>query len=204
MFYQLIDILGSSVEILNLLAGIVGGIWLLALGQWKLVAIGIFLIFFLHYGIAILLIPRILLTSLGVSLYEKGNSLSGSFFIFLSLLYNNLIFLAICLLTFAWTVGYYNNGHFESMRIGISYIPYLLWAWEISIGPWNFLASKEPDNEFTFIILLSGSIAYLAFLVSTFWGLGIALKVGMVVGFLFLVVVPVGVMGVGEEEGFII
>jgi len=60
MFNRIIEILSLPIMILNMVGGIIGGIWLAILGEWGLIGIGILLMFTSHWILAILMMPSLL------------------------------------------------------------------------------------------------------------------------------------------------
>ncbi|MCX5632316.1 MAG: hypothetical protein NTW93_01350 [Phycisphaerae bacterium] len=163
MIDKIIKILSIPILILNMVSGIIAGIWLAFLGEWRLILIGILLIFTSHFYISILMLPALLFVPIGVRLYEKKNPLAY-LFLFLSEFYTNLLIVGTCAFAFFICVRFYGS---ES-KFGL--IPYLLWSWNMAMGPWQFLQSKEPENEFSAITLFITMIFYFLFLISIFLG----------------------------------
>jgi hypothetical protein len=75
--------------ILNVAGSIVGGIWLAILGQWKLIGIGVLLMFTSHWVLSILMMPSLPIAGIAAYLYERKNPL-GHLFGFISQLYTNI------------------------------------------------------------------------------------------------------------------
>ena len=163
MINKIIEILSIPILILNMVGGIIAGIWLAFLGEWKLILIGIVLLFTSHFYLSILMLPGLLFAPICVRLYEKKNPL-GHLFGFLSQFYTNLLIVATCAFAFFICTRFYGG---ES-KFGL--IPYLLWSWGMALGPWQFFQSYEPDNEFSAITLFSATIFYFLFLISIFLG----------------------------------
>jgi MFS family permease len=163
MINKIIEILSIPILIVNMLGGIIAGIWLAFLGEWILIVIGIVLLFTSHFYLSILMLPGLLFAPIAVRLYEKKNPL-GHLFGFLSQFYTNLLIVGTCAFAFFICKRFYDG---ES-KFGL--IPYLLWSWGMALGPWQFFQSKEPDNEFSAITLFSATIFYFLFLISIFWG----------------------------------
>ena len=184
MFNKILEILSVPVMLLNFGAGIVGGVWLAFLGEWKLIGIGVLLLFTSHWILSILMMPGIPIAGIAAHFYEKKNPL-GHFFGFLSQLYTNILIVATCVLAFIICSNFYKGG------IDFGYIPYLLWSWGMALGPWQFFASKEPDNEFSAITLFSASVFYLLFLLSIFISPLLGLIIIIIFGVVQLIVLPI-------------
>jgi hypothetical protein len=169
--------------ILNFGSGIVGGIWLAFLGEWKLIGIGILLLFTAQWILSLLMMPGVLIAGITVH-FAKKNIFLLYFFGFLSQLYTNILIVATCVISFFICSIFYKGS------IGIGYIPYALWSWGMALGPWQFFASKEPDNMFSTITLFSASFFYFLFLGSIFISPFLALIIVGISGLVQLIVLP--------------
>lgn len=161
MLNRIVEILNVPIMFLNGLGGVVGGIWLAILGEWKLIGISFLLLFISPWIISIALMLNFPILGLTAYFFEKKNPL-GYLFSFISQLYINLLIATTCYIAFFWCSSFYAKEY-----IGFSYIPYLLWSWGMALTPWQYLASKE-DNEFSVITLFSTSVFYFLFLTSIF------------------------------------
>lgn len=186
------EMFSVPIMILNMAGGIVGGIWLVFLGEWRLIGIGILLLFTSHWILSILMIPSMPIAGIAVYFYEKNNPL-GHLFGFISQLYTNILIIGTCVFAFLLCSSFYSG------EIGLRYIPYLLWSWGMALGPWQFFASKEPDNEFSAITLFSASVFYFLFLLSIFISPLFGLITIILLGIVQLLVLPVFNMYVANQ-----
>lgn len=132
-----IAIVSLPILLLNFLSGIVGGIWLAVLGEWRLLFIGLGVTFTGAFAIGFALMPS-LIFALPLQSAVERRSISGVLF-FLSL---NLLW--TYLLIAAWCVGAF---YLISQNYTLSpALPYLLWAYSIAVGPWTFLAKKDAQT----------------------------------------------------------
>jgi len=184
MFNRIIKILSIPIMILNMVGGIIGGIWLAILGEWRLLGIGVFLLLTSHWIISILMMPSLLFGPIAVYFYERKNPL-GHLFGFISVLYTNILIVGTCVFAFFICSSFYTGN------IGFDYIPYLLWSWGMALGTWQFFASNEPDNEFTAITLFSASVFYFLFLTSIFISPFLGLIILIIFGVVQLIVLPI-------------
>jgi len=184
MLNKIVEILGVPIMILNIAGGIVGGIWLAILGEWKLIVIGVLLVFTSHLILSILMMPSLPIAGIAAYFYERKNPL-GHLFGFISQLYTNILIIGTCVFAFFICSSFYAGD------IGFSYIPYLLWSWGMALGPWQFFASKEPDNEFSAITLFSASVFYFLFLTSIFISPFLGLIIIVIFGVVQLIVLPI-------------
>jgi hypothetical protein len=125
-----------------------------------------------------------LIAGIVVRFYERKNPLFYLFG-FISQLYINILIVGTCVFAFFICSRFYNGD------IDFGYIPYLLWSWGMALGPWQFFASKEPDNEFSVITLFSASIFYFLFLTSIFISPFLGLIIIVIFGVIQLIVLPI-------------
>jgi hypothetical protein len=184
MFNRIIEILSLPIMILNMVGGIIGGIWLAILGEWGLIGIGILLMFTSHWILAILMMPSLLFMGIAMHFYEKKNFLAY-LFVFISQLYTNLLIVATFIFAFFVCSKFYTGD------IGMGYIPYLLWSWGMALVPWQFFASKELENGFTAITLFSASVFYFLFLISIFISSRLAIIIIIIFGVVQLIALPI-------------
>jgi len=184
MFGKILEILTVPIMFLNFGGGIVGGIWLAFLGQWKLIGLGILLVFVSHWILSILMMPGIPIAAIAAHLLEKKNPF-GYFVGYLSQLYTNVLVVGTCVLAFFICSNFYRGP------VSFGYIPYLLWSWGMALGPWQFFASKEPENEFSAITLFNASVFYLLFLASIFVSPLLALAIIGLFSIVQLIVLPI-------------
>lgn len=81
---------------LNLLGGIVSGIWLAIIGQWGVIGLGIFFFIASTFGLSFVLIPALLLSAPAVYCSEKGKTFPMLCFITLSNLYVIVVITVWC------------------------------------------------------------------------------------------------------------
>jgi tetratricopeptide (TPR) repeat protein len=149
--------LSVPLTILNLLGAIVSGIWLVIIGEWRPVGIGIFFFFGSSFLLSFALMPGLLLAAPAAWFAAKGRTLGLVLFGALSSIYTlTLITLWCCSVLFL----------FVKDATASSLIPRLIWSYGIATGPWAYMASQEqgPDGE-GFAAAMSTFFAQLAYLV---------------------------------------
>ena len=144
---SIISAITVPIMILNMFGGIIAGIWLAFLGEWRLILIGILLIFTSHFYLSILMLPGLLFIPIGVHFFENKNPL-GYLFGFLSQFYTNLLIVGTCAGAFFICTRFYGGeNNFEL-------IPYLLWSWGMAFGPWlswQYLNKQNPVRSMLFL-----------------------------------------------------
>lgn len=138
-FSGLITTLSVPILILNVLGGIVGGIWLMVAGEWSLFIGGLLYMMFGAMIIGLLLMPSLLFAAPAAAFAEKRKY--TLFFIF-------------GLLGIAYTYGLIAVSTYYIADIALSsqsapLWASLLWLYAVVLAPWQYMASKEQDNTST-------------------------------------------------------
>lgn len=186
LIYTSIELLGLPITIVNNFSGIVGGIWLALLGEWRLILIGILFFFTSKWILSILLLLNL---PIGMALFylHKKSRFFAYLFSYLSQLYINILVIGTCVLAFLLCSSFYTYKG----NVDFGLIPYLLWSWGMALGTWQFFASKEPENEYTSITLFSASVFYLLFITSIFISSLLSLVIIIVLGVIQFIILPI-------------
>lgn len=150
----ILSVFSSFVILFNYFAGVVGGIWLLVLGQWKFVFLGICAIFIFPWLYFIVTLPSVGFGMLAIYFEKKKMKAGVAIILFLVQLYDSIVQLSWIAIVF--------GGCLEFVRMtGISHIPLLLFAYAVSTTPFLYMASKEPPDVFRGLsvsVIVIGSI----------------------------------------------
>jgi hypothetical protein len=130
----LFSLVSVPVMILNFAGGIVGGIWLALLGQWRLVGLGLAASFVSTFGIGLALAPGFLFAAPGIILVQKGKHLIGGILQFVSALWSYVVMTVWCVGSFYVVFSFYPGG---------SLWPYLLWSYSTATAPWTYMAQRQ-------------------------------------------------------------
>jgi len=125
----------------NFFAGIVGAIWLLCIGEWRIVVAGILASFTMPWWWLVVSLPTLALFPLLVFFSNKKNVLGMAIFAFLADLYNSVLMTAWIATVFFFAVDliFWSD---------VSLIPMLLFAYSVATSPFLYMASKEPPDNF--------------------------------------------------------
>lgn len=158
---SVVNILAFPLIVLNVLGGISSGIWLGVLGEWTSLGVGL---------VILLIAPRFLSWSLQLPsplllwpmryLVDRGKA-------FGILVTASLTSLYSVLLMTIWCCGIFFL--FVTMAGGDNFIPHLIWSYGIAIGPWGFLASKDPGNYSPAISTFLAELAYITLMLFVFF-----------------------------------
>ncbi len=140
----------------NLLAGLAGGIWLVFLGQWRIVASGVLFSLLFPKLYLLITLPIHLLVDLRlISLAEKRKRLATLLVGALSLVLNVTIMLAWLFIAFAYLIGL-------ASVTGLTGVPFVLFGYSCIVGPFTYMASQEPrDSVGTYLNVCLMQIAYI-------------------------------------------
>jgi len=151
------EIVFLPLMILNMVGGVAAAIWLIVLGDWLVLGVGIAIAFFGNWIINLALMPGMFLFGApGMALENKGKHGGALFFAFLNAVY------VAALITF-WCIG--TLLLLTSLAKTYSVVPLTLFAYGCATAPWAYLAQKDQQsggNEFSNIAILFAEIAFVA------------------------------------------
>lgn len=136
-FSKFAAVLAVPLGLLNMLGGIIAGIWLAVLGKWGIIGYGVAALFVSGFALGIAMMPGLLFAAPAALLHKKGNKLGFYFFGFLGALYTVAIITAWCIAVLYFFVRQANSD---------SIIPILLWSYGVATGPMGWLTQKEVQG----------------------------------------------------------
>ncbi|WP_141682840.1 hypothetical protein [Agrobacterium tumefaciens] len=131
-------IIAIPMFVLNSLAGLIGGAWLLWLGEWKLVVASVLLTISAPLWTSLLLIPGMVFAAPALAALEKGQTTIGVTLAALSALWTYTIITVWCLTVFWYVPTFWSPNH--------PILPFLLFAYATATGPWAVMAQKEARS----------------------------------------------------------
>lgn len=134
----LILAVGLPLLLLNMLGGIVAGVWLIFIGDWSLFWLGLALGFLGVFLCSIAVLPNVALAAPGIALMQRGNVTAGMLFAAAATLYITVVMVAWSVLTHYVIVDRADQP--SSMLTAV-------WAYGVAVGPWTFLAQKEAQGN---------------------------------------------------------
>jgi hypothetical protein len=134
----LITALSVPLMILNIIGGIVLGIWLVALHDWNTILLGIVLFLLFKYVSWFALWPSTLLALLAAHFAEKRKAVGMLCFNSLSNLYSHALVTVWCCGVLVVLVKD-ASAH--------TAVPRLVWSYGVATGPWAYMASVESGLE---------------------------------------------------------
>ena len=145
-------LLTVPIVLLNLLGGTVSGVWLLILGEWWALAYGLSLLVFSLLGLALAMLPGLLLTLPAAYFHSRGYR----FPVYICALLTNLYPSALMTMWCVWVLSVYLERADKR-----SFLPLLLWSYATATGPWTYLASKDRNSPASIIAATAAQIGYI-------------------------------------------
>ena len=138
--------------IFNNTAGLVSGIWLLFLGEWKFVLGGLVSTLTSPFLLTLLFMPSIAIILFGAWLNQKKLILIGFPLIFLGGVFYQLIIVLWLGTVFLMSLSF--------AAVSDNHIPILIYSYGVATAPLCYFASKEKTSEAN-LAVFTASLAYL-------------------------------------------
>ncbi len=136
--------------LLNLLGGIISGLWLAILGEWNPLLIGVLGCIVSPFLLGIVLIPNLLLAAPAILLIERNKNFSAMILFLLSQIYIYSVVVVWCLMVFYFFIS---KANYET------FWPLLIWSYGVATGPWSYFAQKDNGNA-SFITTFFAQFSY--------------------------------------------
>lgn len=142
-----------------MLAGVIGGIWLLVLGEWQLLFVGIAYMVGGAFLLSIVLLPGMLFAAPAAMAAERGNFLATIFFVVPSVGWTYLVMSFSCVYVFSTAAS----------AIDGPTLPFIFWGYAVALAPWSFLASKDSQagNDAANVPLFFAQIGSISMMIAT-------------------------------------
>lgn len=147
---------------LNALGGIVAGIWLVIIGGWWALGVGIGFLIAGSFAIGLAMMPGILLAGPAALFQQKGSHSGFYFFSLLSALYMFSVLSAWCLVIFFIFATYASE---------VAAVPVLLWSYVVATAPIVYMAQRERQsgNDISGLPAFFSQVAYVLSLLAVFF-----------------------------------
>jgi hypothetical protein len=148
---SLFFLLMAPMLVLNLLGGLVGGVWLAILGDWSTLFFGIAYMVVGAFALSLLLAPAMLLALPMAALGER-RAFAAALIGLPAMIWTYAVIAVSC----AWVF----RG--ITMTPQGSLIPYLLWGYAAATAPWSYMASKEGNDGHSGVAVFFASLGLIA------------------------------------------
>lgn len=156
---KIISTLGTiavvPILLLNFFGLIVAGIWILFLGQWEYLVIGILELVFGSFILSLFLAITWVFALPAVKFYEKNRIGLGNIFGILALITTYTIISSWCLIIFRTYLGWSN---------GENLFPFIILSYGVAMGVLSNMARHDQNDEGTMFTLFFAQFSYLAML----------------------------------------
>lgn len=152
---SMLGVISVPLMVLNFISGFVSAIWLLVIGEWRSVLLGLVIAAVASFAIGILLLPTLLFAGLA----STGKRALQYISVVLSTLYVGTIIVVWCTIILLVFLGR------TSQR---NVIPMMFWSYEVATGPWAYMASKDGGNTYSMISTVFAEVGYAVVLVMVF------------------------------------
>jgi len=187
----LFGFIGGLIAVLNGVGGIAGAIWLIWLGDWRIVAAGFAALVVSSMLIGFALLPATALALPGMWALDRGRKLLFCFFAAVSNLWMTAVMIAWCVAAFVIIGSYAHHTLY----------PYLLWGYAVATGPWVVAAAQEGqrgEESLGWVLALFACIGTIAMMgvvlltiAPTAFNLLLAFLIPAVIGYLLIVVLTI-------------
>jgi len=134
-FFEFINVLSTPLVILNIFGEVVSGVWLLIIGEWRLVVLGVIAIVVSSFVLGLLMMPSLLFAGLASVIRGNGGKMVP---VVLSTLYTALVMTAWCVASL-WVFG--TSATLKNV------VPLLIWSYGVAVGPWANMARKDQAGQ---------------------------------------------------------
>jgi hypothetical protein len=129
---------------LNSFGGIIAFIWLMFAGEWTLIGYGVLGLLFSAFALSVPFLLSGAIAIAGIKIYQKIKILGYPFF---------LLAVLVNILTIIFWVGYVYQFAINNSNNSTSIFAVMLWAYCVSVGPIQYMASKEGRENTASLIL---------------------------------------------------
>ena len=140
----LVNVVSTPLLLLNSFGGIVAFVWLAFAGEWTLIGYGILGIFFSAIALSIPFLLSGVIAIAGLKIYQKIKIFGYPFF---------LLAVLVNILTIIFWVGIVYQFAINNSNNSTSIFAVMLWAYGVSVGPIQYMASKERGENTASLLL---------------------------------------------------
>ncbi len=156
-FSIVLSTISIPIIFLNFFGGLVSGIWLLILGQWKLVIAAFVFSLFVPWAYSIVTIVQMPMMALIVYFQKKSWKIPYLIIGFINILIGHVIILFYVFFILDKAIAI-------SLSRDLNIFVLLLFGYGIATGPFSYMASKEgPDASASVLSVFVAQISYLIF-----------------------------------------
>lgn len=141
MIKLITNLISLVLNLLYIFGGIVGGIWLLIVGEWKLLLLTFITSLIIPFVYSIITMPFSYLLMLPVGYFKERKRKMPL------IILGSMNLLISCVTIVAWVMLAFFFMMMYTDRTGVSMVPLLLYGYSVTTGPFIYMASKESDDS---------------------------------------------------------
>ena len=180
---MLFTALGIPLAILNMLGGVVSGIWLATLGEWGSIGYGILAMVVSGFALGIALMPSIIFAAPAAYFAEKG-----IMFLFYIFAFPSSIYVVALMTTWCGAVLYF----FAMRATSDTWIPILNGSYGVALGPRQWMAQKDAQGGGGEASMASTFFAQVGYVVMIFMAIFMRVTIADLLS-VFIVIMLIGV-----------
>ena len=179
-FQRFMFLLVFPISVMNFLGGTIALVWLLFLGEWRLVLLGFMYLIIGPFAVGFAMLPGLVFAAPAHSFLESGKKILAGLFILMSTFYTVSILSIWCI----WILIEFSKYAGDNLVI-----PSLLWSYGVAMGTLQYLATKDEasGNQGTHTSVFFAQVAYvLTLLMIVFIGASLTDVIFLFISVMFL------------------
>lgn len=137
-FSSIITALVIPITLLNIFAGIVGGIWILVRGEWELILFALLASIVSTFFASLALMPSLI----GVPIITWATQHKNKIALILGVLLSSILTAAAIYFISSYLYALIADNSNELPKLAVA-----LLAYSVAIGPWQYMAAKENRSD---------------------------------------------------------
>lgn len=129
----IIFVLFVPLILLNMLSGLVGGIWLAFQGEWALVGFGVLYMIIAPFFLGLAMLPSLAFGAPAAMAAERNHPIVAILVGLPAIIWTFAVIALSCVWSF----------EAAAVRANDALIPHVLWGYAVALAPWMYMASKE-------------------------------------------------------------
>jgi len=161
-FLGFVNVLSVPLFILNIFGEVVSGLWLLIIGEWRMVLLGIAIMVVSTFALGMAVLPSLLFVPLAT--FSKGEV--GKV---VAMILSTLYIAAVMVLWCAGVLWLFGRG-----LTARNIVPMLIWSYGVAVGPWAGMANKDQKaqggNTYSLVSVFFAEIGYVVAIIMVLTG----------------------------------
>lgn len=176
-------VLSFFILFLNFLSGIIGGLWILFSGGWRLIIYGMVISFVMPWLWTIAFLPQFIFLPFLTKAFEKGNQFWVAILGFFANIYGNILIIIWTYFMFTLVLDYSSDYQL---------LPLLLLGYSLALGPLQYMAQKEgPNSSGSIMGVFLSQISYIVLSIIILLGGEPSILIPLVFSIIFSIIIAI-------------